>query len=211
MRVEKMKNIIEHPRFEETIRDFNLRVVGGSMKMNQFFDHIFHHSIPNLKRACFFKYFSDLSQKGTVVLTIEYDTNGRPARVTAPDRVENIEDKIQVETPEEKFVALAAKNISSAPGPSTAAARGIGAAIEIGSRTLEDLLTNSDELSKMPVKDRVELIFKAMRAQDARVNVAINARREVRAHQAFQNAFEEAAYQIEDLVEQNSLPEPVHE
>ena len=45
-----------------------------------------------------------------------------------------------------------------------------------------------------------------MRAQDARVNVAINARREVRAHKAFQHAFDEAAYQVEDMVAQDALP-----
>lgn len=76
---------------------------------------------------------------------------------------------------------------------------GIAAAINIGTDALEEILNNPQKAS---VLQRVELLFKAMNAQNNRINALATLRQEKREHAKFQKTFNEAAYaEIEDTPE----------
>ncbi len=77
---------------------------------------------------------------------------------------------------------------------------GIAAAINIGTEALEELLNDPKKASTL---QRVELLFKAMNAQNNRINAIAALRQEKREQAKFQKTFNEAAYaEIEDTPEE---------
>lgn len=68
---------------------------------------------------------------------------------------------------------------------------GIAAALNIGADALEEILKNPQSVSPL---QRVELLFKAMNAQNNRINAIAALRQEKREQAKFQKTFNEAAY-----------------
>jgi hypothetical protein len=71
--------------------------------------------------------------------------------------------------------------------------RGIALMLNIGRLTLEELLSNPAELAKMPLKERVDLLTKAMKAQDSRIHAVGKIREDNRDQARFEQAFGGAA------------------
>jgi len=68
---------------------------------------------------------------------------------------------------------------------------GIQRALNIGADRLKEILANPQ---LMTAKDAVELLFKAMRAQDSRINAISKIHKDTREEEKFQRVFDEAAY-----------------
>lgn len=177
---------------------YEKEVVNGSNDISNFYKETVTKLIPGYSRGAFYKMVNRYGGRGLRPISFIRDASGA---ITAFELTEAKPGDADLSP---SITAPASSGPVFDPARSTS--RGIEAALAIGTRALEEMLTDTDALAKMTPKDRAELLFKAMRAQDARVNVAINARREVRAHKAFQHAFDEAAYQVEDMVAQDALP-----
>ena len=189
--------LLERNALSPILNEFNQTVVNGSTSINQFFiKHVLPRA-PGVSKVAFYKMIKDYSGAGKKELVPVYDSNNKLIGLEkiplSPSMV--AEEAYRLKKSEQKEL-----------DPAKATSRGIEAALKIGTTTLEAIANDPAQLMLLSVKDRTDLLFKAMRAQDARVNVAINARREVRAHKAFQHAFDEAAYQVEDMVAQDALP-----
>lgn len=74
---------------------------------------------------------------------------------------------------------------------SDATRESLAIALNIGLSTLTDIATGKVQMS---AKDRVDLLFKAMKAQDSRVATAAKLRKDNREQAAFEREFGEAAY-----------------
>lgn len=70
--------------------------------------------------------------------------------------------------------------------------KGIQTALTIGARAMNELLENVHLLSP---KDRAELLFKAMKAQDSRIHSLGKIREDNREQARFDRAFDSAAYE----------------
>lgn len=190
--------LLERGALPIIVEEFNKNVVAGSMTANQFFIKVLSLHAPGLSKVAFYKLCKEHSLNNKTDLSILYDGSGKPTGLVklpvSPESVAASAYKLKKADEEEVL------------DPSKATSRGIEAALKIGTNTLEAIANDPSQLMMMSVKDRTDLLFKAMRAQDARVNVAINARREVRAHKAFQHAFDEAAYQIGEMIQEDAQP-----
>ena len=74
---------------------------------------------------------------------------------------------------------------------------GIQTALNIGSKALQELIDNPESMSR---EKRINILFKAMRAQDSRIFATAAVKKDRREEKAFQKTFNDAAYQ-EDLDE----------
>jgi hypothetical protein len=189
-------DLMESTRFPEMVEEFNLRVVNGPLSINKFYTTVFSKTMPDFSKSFFFKYFSRFSNEGKSNIILKYDNDGKVLSVEPPP------------SPQALVVSLAQELAPANQDQDRATSRGIEAALKLGAKALEDLLEHPEELAAIPYKDRVEILFKAMRAQDARVNVAINVRKEGRANRVFQSAFDEAAYQVDAIAEEDAQPQP---
>ena len=68
---------------------------------------------------------------------------------------------------------------------------GIQRALNIGADAFDQLINHPEELS---AKERTELFFKAMKAQDSRINAVRNVRQDNREEAKFHRAFNNASY-----------------
>jgi len=72
--------------------------------------------------------------------------------------------------------------------------KGINASLNVALLTLQELLEHPELLLKIPPAQRIELLFKAMRAQDSRISALKSVREDNREQARFERAFENAAY-----------------
>lgn len=96
-------------------------------------------------------------------------------------------------SPERQAEAALMENLKDS---SLATRQGIAAALNIGVDALTELLSNPNLLAP---KDRIELLFKAMKSQDSRIMATAKVRQDNREEIAFQHIFGEAAYQEENV------------
>ena len=80
-------------------------------------------------------------------------------------------------------------------GSDIATRDGIAKALNIGSETLQDLMDHPELLT---TKDKIDLLFKAMKAQDSRVIAAAKANKERREIIKFNRAFDGATFADSD-------------
>jgi len=74
-----------------------------------------------------------------------------------------------------------------------ATTEGIQSALNIGAETLREIF-NGERISLMSDKDKIDLLFKAMRAQDSRINAIARIKQDSREEKKFQKAFDDAAF-----------------
>lgn len=70
--------------------------------------------------------------------------------------------------------------------------QGIKNALNVGTRALMELINNPEFLQKLPLKDQVELLFKAMRAQDSRIFALGKVREDKREQDKFDHVFRDS-------------------
>ena len=74
---------------------------------------------------------------------------------------------------------------------------GIQHALNIGTMTLMEIAANPEALLKMSPKDRIDLLFKAMKAQDSRIHAVGRIKEDTRQQEKFDRAFQNANYDEE--------------
>ena len=71
---------------------------------------------------------------------------------------------------------------------------GINAALNIGAKKLNDLMNDPAAQARMSVKDVIDLLFKAMKAQDSRIQAVKSIKEDNREQAKFDRAFNSATY-----------------
>ncbi len=194
-----LSDILSSPAFITIAAEYNEKLArDGKVQLHDFYKTYIKPNMPGYARSTFYYHVSKFAAGG-----FRYETNdeGVPVKLIPTSRALLPDSGVQPD-----------QNGSSSPLPfaESPTMRGIASALEAGATALEKISKDPTIIELIPAEKRAEyllkmaeLLFKGMRAQDARANVGINARRELRGHKAFELQFADAAFQVPDLVDQD--------
>lgn len=170
-------HIVSHPNFVALVTEYNDAFRSPDFKTARFHRDRVQQLIPGYDRTSFYNLVRNYSGlNGFVPVSDERGV------IVNLQRNENL--------PTTKWHE---ERIPTNEGQAAAAItrRGIDAALKAGADALERI---AEENNILPPEKKADLMFKAMRAQNARMNVTLAMRREARADVSFQRAFSDAAF-----------------
>ena len=169
MRALKTNKLVSHPAYAKIINQYNERlIIDFRVNSKKFYENVILPEIPTYKLQSWYKFLKRF--KTTAGLISVQVING------GPNTIKNSEENDLLNN-------LASNQVATELG--------IRRALNIGADRLKEILANPQ---LMTAKDAVELLFKAMRAQDSRINAISKVRKDTREEERFQRAFDEAAY-----------------
>lgn len=162
------------PYYADIICEYNNRLKkDGKVNVKRFHQEVIEPRIPAYKLAAWYKFLNKFETSAGLLAeraTLVL-TPRSDARSVEGELVDNLQD------------AAAATRI------------GIQRALAIGNEALKELLENPELMSS---EKRADLLFKAMKAQDSRIQTVTMIRRDQREDKVFQKVFSEAAYGEEE-------------
>ena len=163
--------IVQSPYYADILREYN-RVLEEKGKVNKmkFFKEVVEPRVPNYGFRSWYSFLNKFeTTAGLTAVNV----------VLTPQLPESI-------SPQEEAALLAKLRDAS-----SATRIGIAAALNVGADALADLIENPQ---LMTAKERAELLFKAMKAQDSRVSTIAAMKKDHREEVAFQKTFGNLAY-----------------
>ena len=164
-----------HPKFAAIIATYNEKLkADGRVNNRKFYRDYLVPDMPDLRYDSWYEFLRKFRVAGGIV-------NVQPAE----------KDAGVINAPDEEMKSLERTFLSN----EQATQRGIALMLNIGSETLEKLLSNPEELSRLSLKDRVELLTKAMKAQDSRIHAIGKVKEDGREQAKFNRLFNSAAFE----------------
>ena len=158
-----------HPAYEKILHQYNeLHAREGKVNAKKFYEQVILPEIPSLHIQSWYKFLRRF--KATAGLVVAQVVKGGPNSIKGYE-----EDDLQ----------------NNLLGNEVAVQLGIRRALNIAAERLQEILDNPE---RMTTKDAIELLFKAMKAQDSRVNAIGRIKEDRRQDEIFQRAFNQAAY-----------------
>lgn len=158
-----------HPAYEKILHQYNeMYARDGKVNAKKFYEEVILPEIPSYCLQSWYKFLRRF--KATAGLMTVQVVKGGPNSIKGCE-----EDNLQ-------------NNLLS---NEVAVQIGIQRALNIAAERLQEILDNPE---RMTTKDAIELLFKAMKAQDSRVNAIGRIREDRRQDEIFQREFNKAAY-----------------
>jgi len=161
--------LVASPHYGNILREYNERhAKDGSVNEKKFYEEVVAALIPDYKIGAWYKFIHRFkTTAGLVVANVVANQQRVPAG------------------PEEEKLSTALLSNESATQI------GIKSALNLGAKALDDLINNPHLLSP---KDRADILFKAMKAQDSRIHAIGKIREDNREEEKFNRAFSDANY-----------------
>lgn len=164
--------IAKHPRYAEILAVYTQEFAanGGKVNDKKFWETHIHPIAPDFKMISWYRFIRTFRRKSGMVASHAIETIAAgPA-------------------------AKEEKKLESTMMTNDAATQlGIRAALNIGAKALESLLADPEALMNMSVKERTELLFKAMKSQDSRIHAVGKLKEDGREQAKFDRAFGDLA------------------
>jgi len=156
------------------MREYNDRHArDGSVNAKKFYEEIIAPVMPEYKMGAWYNFLARFKTAAGLVIQ-------QAKIIEAHDANPGISAKVE----ENKLSTALLSN-------EAATQLGIKTALNIGAKSLQDLMEN---LHLTPPKDRVDILFKAMKAQDSRIHAIGKIREDNREEEKFNRAFDGANY-----------------
>ena len=169
MKTLSTNKLASHAAYAKIMHQYNECLIRDNrVNSKKFYENVILPEIPTYKLQSWYKFLKRF--KTTAGLISVQVING------GPNTIKNSEENDLLNN-------LASNQVATELG--------IRRALNIGADRLKEILANPQ---LMTAKDAVELLFKAMRAQDSRINAISKVRKDTREEERFQRAFDEAAY-----------------
>lgn len=169
MKTLSTNKLASHPAYAKIMHQYNECLIRDSrVNSKKFYEEMILPEIPSYKIQSWYKFLRRF--KTTAGLIAAQVVNG------GPNTIKN--------SGENDLLNNMASN-------EVATQLGMRRALNIGADRLKEIFDNPQ---LMTAKDAAELFFKAMRAQDSRINAISKIRKDTREEEKFQRAFDEAAY-----------------
>ncbi|MFA6520435.1 MAG: hypothetical protein WCT44_02385 [Candidatus Paceibacterota bacterium] len=158
------------PQYEKILHEYNqeFQKSGGKVNESRFYREVVLLALPNYHIQSWYQFLRRF--KGTAGLISAHVVDQGARNLSADE-----ENKLQ----------------TNLLGNDVATRLGIQRALNIGSARLGEIMENPQ---LMTTKDAVELLFKAMKAQDSRIHAIGKIREDTREQGRFDRLFDEAAY-----------------
>lgn len=165
VRVIATNRLATSPFYAEIVAEYNERLKrDGRVNTRSFFKEVVSPRIPNYKENAFYKFIRKIKTAGGLAPVVG---SGLDLPMT----------------PEEEQIR------NTLLSNQEATQRGVAYALNIGKKALEEILQNPT----ISVEKRVELLFKAMKAQDSRIHALGKMREDSREQAKFDHAFQDAS------------------
>lgn len=169
MRALKTNKLANNPAYPKILHQYNEWLVSdGKVNAKKFYEEVILPEIPDYHLQSWYKFIHRFKTKTKMVVAEVVDGGPNSIKKYAENNFQN--------------------NLLN---NEQAVHAGIQCALNVGATALEQLIYNPETLS---VKERIDLLFKAMKAQDSRVNTVAKVKKSNRENEKFEYALNEARY-----------------
>lgn len=167
--------LVNSPHYAQIIKEYNRQFADlrGRINDKKFWESVIHSFIPNYSLMSWYQFLRRWKDAAGL--------EGVSKVPLLPQKVDPIEAT-------EEF----RKNFLT---NEQATQIGINIALNLGTLTLREIAENPDILKSLPPDKRIELLFKAMKAQDSRIHALGKVREDSREQAKFERAFKNAAFE----------------
>lgn len=166
-RIIKTNRLVNSPHYTRILTEYNTRAKLGKVNATKFFNEVVAPSIPNYSLDAFHKFLKNFKVAGELIAvkTVESLTNNDP-----------------------KAAETLMNNLSTREA---ATRTGLLAALNIGSKKIQEAITNPEALT---FKEGMQLFFGAMKAEDSRIVAIGKVRKDLREEELFNKVLDEGNY-----------------
>lgn len=161
--------LVKHPSYQKILHLYTERLqTDGRVNNKRFFEEVIKPEIPGYNMQSWYLY---IKKFGTPTGVLSAEVVDGPAREIIPDA-------------EKKLNTVILDN-------KTATSKGIALALNIATERLQKIMENPQ---LMTAKEAIDLLFKAMKAQDSRIHAIGKVREDNREEEKLSRAFSDNAY-----------------
>lgn len=166
--------IVREPAYQLVLELYNDEMVKtkGNVNNLKFYREVVALKMPKISQQSWYNFLK------------KFKSNVEIVRATAITQAEV--NKAPVRAGEEPLAVTLLSN-------EEATQKGIKAALSIGASALQEIADNPDVLKAVPHEKRIELLFKAMKAQDSRIHALGKVRDDQREQAKFERTFQDAS------------------
>jgi len=178
-RANKNNKLVNSPHYGTILKEYNEQFAANGGKVNglQFFKDVILPLMPDYPLRSWYLILKRFKSAAGLEASRQIGKD-----ITLP-KVDPIEEQANLE--------------NALLNNARATTEGIQAALNVGMEALKKI-SDPDYFSTLKDKDKIDLLFKAMRAQDSRINAIARIKQDSREEVKFQKAFDSAAFGGED-------------
>ncbi len=179
--------LVTHPAYAKILAQYNERLqTNGKVNNKKFYEEVIVPALPGYALQTWYSFLKRFVSPDGIIAAEVLNPRSIEASLLQPSPA--VAGSGVVPTTSQNAIGEVRKTIAS---NQDATARGIQLALNIGNDRLKEIIENPQLMS---AKDAIDLLFKAMKAQDGRVRAIGKVREDNREQEKFDRAFDNEAY-----------------